>query len=40
MGKPNTQGAGDYSDDIPRIVPDEWMANPLAGLTTEDNRPT
>jgi hypothetical protein len=21
------------------IQPDEWMANPLAGLTTEENRP-
>jgi hypothetical protein len=23
-----------------RIDPAEWMANPLAGVTTEDNRPT
>lgn len=25
---------------IDPIKPDEWMANPLAGITTEDNRPT
>jgi flavin-dependent thymidylate synthase len=35
-------GAAGWSpdQDLQPIQPEEWMANPLAGLTTEDNRPT
>lgn len=33
---PDSDGLG---ADLRKITPDEWMANPLAGITTEGNRP-